>query len=48
MTKLHFMDSMDKLNAVEFVPFMIGITWILMSVVGVTITLGFVVYSLVL
>ncbi|MDH5637642.1 MAG: hypothetical protein OEZ04_04055 [Nitrospinota bacterium] len=46
MTKSHFTDSMDKMNTIEFLPFMIGITWILMSVVGVTITLGFVVYSI--
>jgi len=48
MTKAHFIDSLDKLNAVEFLPFMIGITWILISVVGVTITLGWVVYSLII
>ncbi|MDH5511044.1 MAG: hypothetical protein OEZ32_11935 [Nitrospinota bacterium] len=48
MAKSHFIDSVDKMNTIEFVPFMVGITWILMSVVGVTITLGFVIYSLLL
>ncbi|MDH5478202.1 MAG: hypothetical protein OEY50_07705 [Nitrospinota bacterium] len=46
MTRSHFVDSADKLNTVEFVPFMVGITWLLISVVGLAITLGFVVYTL--
>jgi len=46
MNKVQFLNSADKLNTVEFIPFMIGISWILVSVVGVTISLGWIVVSL--
>ena len=46
MNTAKLMDSADKLNIVEFVPFAIGITWILMSFVGVYFTVGWIIVTL--
>jgi hypothetical protein len=35
-------NAADKLNAVELVPFMLGITWILISFVGLYFAVGWI------
>jgi len=46
MTKNEMMNYADRLNTIEFIPFMIGITWLVISVVGLSLTLGWVVVTL--